>query len=115
MKRIGSLLLLLIVIAALVVIDQPGWYTDLRGRDAAPTPTLVESPLRALVVLPDDGPASILDEIDAARSSIDLYVYLLPSEDILAALGRARDRDVHLRVILERDPFGGGNSNQASL
>jgi cardiolipin synthase A/B len=115
MKRVGSLLLILVAITALVLVDQPGWYTDLRGNNAAPSSTLTQSPLRALVVLPDDGPASILDEIDAARTSIDLYVYLLPSEDILAALGRAQARDVHLRVILERDPFGGGNSNQESF
>ena len=74
--------------------------------------TLSVSPLRALVVLPDDGPDAILSELRAATTSIDLYVYLLPSDDVLAILGKAHDRSVKVRVILDRDPFGGGNSNQ---
>ena len=66
-------------------------------------------------MLPDDGANSILDELAAAKSTIDLYIYLLPSDDVIALLGKAQDRGVSVRVILERDPFGGGNSNQESF
>jgi phosphatidylserine/phosphatidylglycerophosphate/cardiolipin synthase-like enzyme len=83
---------------------------------AQPTPTQATPSstggVRGLVVLPEDGPNAILDEIDRAQTSIDLYVYLLPSEQVLAALSDAHARGVATRVILERDPFGGGGSNQ---
>jgi cardiolipin synthase len=114
-KRIGSILFLFIVIAAVMLVRQPRWFTDPRGTQSTPTVATSQSPLRAIVVLPEDGPGAILDELDSARTSIDLYVYLLPSEEILAALERAHDRDVTVRVILEKDPFGGGNSNQDSF
>ncbi len=68
--------------------------------------------LRGLVVLPDDGRDAILDELNAARISIELYVYLLPADEVIDALHDAHERGVRVRVILEQDPFGGGNSNQ---
>ena len=39
-------------------------------------------------------------------------VYLLPADEVLTALTDAHLRGVEIRVILDRDPFGGGNSNQ---
>jgi phosphatidylserine/phosphatidylglycerophosphate/cardiolipin synthase-like enzyme len=111
MKRLSAFLVLTGFITLIVLINR----TDLPGRISASDPTaniVAVKPMQAIVVLPDDGPAAILDEINAARISIDLYVYLLPSEEVLASLTLAHQRDVAVRVILERDPFGGGNSNQ---
>ncbi len=111
MRRSLSICLLVGLIAVAVLLNR----TDVVDRFSSPTATATiaeVSPFQALVVLPDDGPQSILSEFDAARSSIDLYVYLLPSNEVIASLTRAHQRDVNVRVILERDPFGGGNSNQ---
>ena len=47
--------------------------------------------------------------MDAARSSISIEIYLLTDDDVLAALFRARDRGVTVRVLLEKDPYGGSN------
>ncbi|MDQ2683690.1 MAG: phospholipase D-like domain-containing protein [Chloroflexota bacterium] len=66
---------------------------------------------RSLIVLPDDGQNAILSELEAATESIDLYIYLLPSDEVIDRLEAAHDRGVRVRVILEQDPFGGGNSN----
>lgn len=63
-----------------------------------------------LFVEPDDGRAPVLDEIEAARASITLEVYLLSDEETIAALERARRRGVAVRVILEEDPFGGAGN-----
>jgi phosphatidylserine/phosphatidylglycerophosphate/cardiolipin synthase-like enzyme len=112
MKRI--LAVIAIVIVALAIL-RPATILD-RTIRSQPSPTSTvsqtETGVRGLVVLPDDGPDAILDEMNGARSSIDLYVYLLPSDEVLSALSAAHDRGVAIRVILERDPFGGGNSNQ---
>jgi cardiolipin synthase len=85
--------------------------TALADSEAANRPSDQE-PIRALIVLPDDGREAILDEFSAASISIDLYIYLLPSDEAIEALHAAHGRGVQVRVILERDPFGGGNSNQ---
>jgi phosphatidylserine/phosphatidylglycerophosphate/cardiolipin synthase-like enzyme len=74
--------------------------------------SLLAAGTRGLIVLPDDGADAILRELKAATESIDLYVYLLPSDEVLEALTDAHRRGVRVRVILEQDPFGGGNSNQ---
>lgn len=60
-----------------------------------------------LFVLPDDGHEPILTEIAAARRSVSLQIYLLTDEEIFAALADAAGRGVHVRVLLEEDPFGG--------
>lgn len=114
MRRFLSSILILAIAVGILAALRPSTVSDLIER-SAPTAT-VSSPgssgVRGLVVLPEDGPAAILDEIDRARTTIDLYVYLLPADEVLSALTDAHERGVTVRVILERDPFGGGNSNQ---
>lgn len=56
-------------------------------------------------IQPDDGHKPVLDEITNARCSIDLSMYLLSDEEILAALSSASVRGVEVRVILEQQPF----------
>ncbi len=67
-----------------------------------------------LFVQPEDGRAPVLDEIEAARESIALAVYLLSDEETIAALEAARRRGVEVRVIMEEEPFGGAG-NQAEI
>ena len=64
---------------------------------------------------PGDGRAPLLDEIEAARQSIDLEVYIVTDEIILEALEDARQRGVDVRVILEEHPFGGGGGQDATF
>jgi len=67
----------------------------------------------SLFVEPDDGRAPVLSEIDGAREAIALEIYLLSDEETIEALERARLRGVHVRVLLEEDPFGGpGNQDE---
>ncbi|HEY7030441.1 MAG TPA: phospholipase D-like domain-containing protein [Thermomicrobiales bacterium] len=58
-------------------------------------------------VEPDDGRRPILDELAAAKRSVDLEVYLLSDNDVITALIDADHRGVRVRVILEQHPFGG--------
>jgi len=62
-----------------------------------------------LLVQPDDGVKPLIRLIDGAESSIRLKIYLwTPSRmDVVEALGRAVDRGVNVRVLMEREPAGG--------
>ena len=68
------------------------------------------APLTAIIVLPDDGREPIIDEIDAATTSIELYIYLLSDEEVIRALLRANLRGVEVRVMLEPEPYGGAQT-----
>ncbi len=65
-------------------------------------PTFVTS----VHVQPGAGYEPILDEIDAARCSIDISMYILTSEEVVQALDYAERRGVRVRVILDEVPFG---------
>lgn len=75
---------------------------------AAPAPTLPPAPASALWVFPDAGASPILTELEGARSSIHMYMYLLSDTRVIEALKQAARRGIDVRVILEREPFGGG-------
>lgn len=62
-------------------------------------------------VQPDDGREPVLEELMAAQCTIDVSVYLLSDDVIIAALGAAADRGVRVRVMLEQHPFGGGGTS----
>jgi len=62
-------------------------------------------------VQPDDGREPVLDELLAAGCTIDISVYLLSDDDVIAALSEAESRGVRVRVMLEEHPFGGGGSH----
>jgi hypothetical protein len=65
-------------------------------------------PVTGVFIEPGDGRAPLLDEIRAARHSIDLEVYIVTDDAILQSLEDAQRRGVDVRVILEEHPFGGG-------
>jgi phosphatidylserine/phosphatidylglycerophosphate/cardiolipin synthase-like enzyme len=70
-------------------------------------------PVTGVFIEPGDGRAPILDEIQGARHSIDLEVYLVSDDAILRSLEEAPRRGVAVRVILEEQPFGGGGGQEA--
>jgi phosphatidylserine/phosphatidylglycerophosphate/cardiolipin synthase-like enzyme len=76
------------------------------------TPAL---PVTGVFIEPGDGRAPLLDEIRAARQSIDLEVYIISDEVILQSLEEAQRRGVRVRVILEEHPFGGGGGQDEML
>lgn len=59
------------------------------------------------------GFAGIIDQIDAARTSVSMEMYELTDTDVEAALARAAHRGVTVRVLLDKD-FTGGRVNAAS-
>jgi len=75
----------------------------------SPTPT-VSRPF--LFVEPDDGITPLLSLIQGARQSLDVTVYLITSTEIVRALSSAARRGVQVRVLLERHPYGGSESNK---
>jgi hypothetical protein len=72
-------------------------------------------PVTGVFIEPGDGRAPLLDEIRAARHSIDLEVYIVSDEVILQSLEEAQRRGVAVRVILEEHPFGGGGGQEQTL
>src|SRR5215213_8413975 len=73
------------------------------------TPAL---PVTGVFIQPGDGRAPLLDEIQGARRSIDLEVYIVSDDAILQSLEEAQRRGVEVRVILEEQPFGGGGGQE---
>ena len=105
----------LVLVFALVGLWTVGQLFRGRDTEVRPPPVATRAVGRAggtvgVFVEPDDGRGPILAELDAARESITLEVYLLGDEEIIAALERAVDRGVEVRVILEEEPFGGAGT-----
>ena len=71
--------------------------------------------VRQFIVLPDDGIQPLLDLIDAAGSRVYMKMYLLTDTRIVDALSRAQGRAADVRVMIEENPFGAGNSAQQAL
>jgi cardiolipin synthase A/B len=83
----------------------------------AAVPTNTVTPTSAalapsLFILPDDGIAPVRDALGGARKSIQMVMYLLSEPQIIAALKDAASRGVEVRLILEKNPFGGGSGNE---
>lgn len=115
MKKLGLLAAsILVLIATATIVVSLGLVRE-QQHPATPIPTaLAQQPaapssVEGVYVLPDDGAAPLIEELDAAKSSISIEVYLLTDDNVLSALFRARDRGVTVRVLLEKDPYGGSN------
>ena len=63
---------------------------------------------------PDDGSGPLIALLRHADYSIDVAVYLLSSREIQAELTAAQQRGVRVRVLLEQNPVGGGESNRST-
>ena len=118
MARVRAVAARAVLLLALVLLAGCGNLgpNDKPAPRPIPTPTAKAntrpggSGVVGLYVQPDDGRGPILDEINRARRSITLEVYLLSDEATIAALEQARRRGVSVRVILEQEPFGGAGN-----
>lgn len=81
----------------------PGWTVPTR-------PATMGGGVVGLFIEPDDGRAPVIEELEAARQSIALEVYLLGDDEIIAALEWAHRRGIDVRVILEEQPYGGAGN-----
>ena len=61
-----------------------------------------------LLIQPEDGAGPLLEAIDAARRSLDLYVFRLDDRRVADALGRAARRGVAVRALVAHTNRGGG-------
>ncbi len=73
--------------------------------------TAIQGPTR-LIVTPDDGSLPLFALLRRAEYSIDVVAYLLSSQEVLEELAAAQGRGVRVRVLLEQEPVGGGESNR---
>ncbi len=62
--------------------------------------------------MPDAGVQFVSRAIENAQRSIKLTMYLFTEPTLVDALRRAALRNVEVRMLMERNPFGGGNSNE---
>jgi cardiolipin synthase len=81
---------------------------------APATPNPSPPGTRTLFVEPDDGSGPVLEAIRGARRSLDVVAYLLTDRTVVDALIAANRREVAVRVMLERDPYGSGQGNAAA-
>lgn len=74
-----------------------------------------KSAVTGVFVEPDDGYAPVLDELDGARCTIDLTMYMLTDDMVFASLIDAAGRGVRVRVILDQHPFGMFGDQQEAM
>ncbi len=115
MKKLGLVVasILILIATATIVVSLGLVFDEADPVPSAPTPVgqvpAVPGIVEGVYILPEDGADTLIEELDAARTSISIEVYLLTDDSVVSALFRARDRGVIVRVLLEKDPFGGSN------
>ena len=124
MSKKRSLLLILLGLLALLLVtgcqskktapSSPSGQPDATTEAPAETNKPVTTGGQQLLVMPDDGPDPVLDLIDNARESIRFKIYLFTFDDARNALIRAAKRGVDVRVLIDKEPVGGGESNAES-
>ncbi|MGC4107464.1 MAG: phospholipase D-like domain-containing protein [Thermomicrobiales bacterium] len=112
----SRLAMLSLVVLLLLTACSPPWRDE--GSHVDPTACLASLSQsnfasEGVFVEPTDGTAPIIDELDHARCGIDVGIYLLTNNDVIAALERAAARGVRVRVIVERYPYGGSADTDA--
>jgi cardiolipin synthase len=112
---IALLIVVLVVAGAASWLRQSATSPPLAPTSVANVPRPDETPalpVTGVFIEPGDGRAPLLDEIQAARQSIDLEVYIVTDDVIVQSLEEAQRRGVDVRVILEEHPFGGGGGQE---
>ncbi len=113
--------LFLIVVAALLGGCLPVPTATIPGLSVPPatvTPTVqaqTANPPLTLFEAPRDGPAPVVDAIRNAKTRIDVQVYILTDPTIVSALIDARRSGRQVRVILNRNAFGGESPNAGTF
>jgi len=114
--RRSTLGTILLVALLLLSACSPPWHAE----NARPDPASCLAGLfgsdfasEGVFVEPTDGTAPIVDELDHAACTIDVGIYLLTNDDVIAALERAAARGVRVRVIVEQYPYGGSTDTAA--
>lgn len=109
MKRLRWILAAVVVVVVVIAAARGDWRSvELLTGSSVSTPTKAPAAgggLHGVFIEPQDGTGPITDEIDAARTSVDVEVYLLTSDEIIASLKRARGRGAFVRIIIERQPY----------
>ena len=67
-----------------------------------------------LIVLPDDTSKPILDAINGAKTALNIRMFLFTDETLLAAVIAAKQRGVHVRVMLNPARRSGESENEES-
>jgi cardiolipin synthase A/B len=112
---IALLAVVLVAAGAVLWLRQSATVPPLAPTSVADIPRPGETPalpVTGVFIEPGDGRAPLVDEIRAARRSIDLEVYIVTDDAILQSLEDAQRRGVDVRVILEEHPFGGGGGQE---
>lgn len=68
----------------------------------------------SIFVQPEAGEGPIVDAINQAQNEVLVEVYLMSDNEVLTALEEAHNRGVSVRVMIEENPFGGGNINETT-
>ncbi len=98
--------------------DASDWegLRDYRLGQSAFDPPPVDVATRPVAVLsPDDGRGRILSFLASADHSLDVAVYTLTSDAIVAVLADRARSGVHVRVLLEGSPVGGIEPDERRL
>lgn len=101
-SRLALSLLIVCGIVSIVPVEQAG-----STRQSASAYTLFVQPGAHL--------APVLSLIRAARHTLRLEVYLLTDRTVIKELGKARQRGVSVRVLLEEHPYGGDRSARSAF
>lgn len=102
----------LVFLAALALVSLI--YNFLFIKQNSPTSITGQSENLEILIQPEAGRRPILDAIDSAQSEILVEVYLFSDRQVINALKEARDRGVKVQIMLEKNPFGGGNINRST-
>lgn len=111
MRRYPLLALIIVLMVPLLAACSPAAREDRPTTDtAACLRAIAPAPgnVTGIFVEPDDARTPILNELNHAQCTIDVAVYLLTDEEVIAALEAAASRGVRVRLILEHYPYGGG-------
>lgn len=108
----GSVLISVVVLVLLLLGSCAQQFLDARTpASAGPGDVATQS----FWVEPEAGVAPVVREMQRARSSLDVVVYLLTYQDVITELVAAHERGVRVRVMVEENPYGGGVGNEPAL
>lgn len=113
-RKAGLLILVMsgLTLLCLRLLLQP--YSAHASLRSPSRPNILGSGVNGVQVFvePAAGEQVILNALNQAHSSIDVELYLLTDNAVISALENAATRGLHVRVMLESHPYGGGSPDQ---